>query len=210
MQNLPVFIPNDPNWQAKHDQSVINYPEIVFAPHEYVVIDVKRSAWGVARIWFFALIMAILFIVFTVLVGQNVPGNQILTTSLLGFLMVIVSFIGGAIATSVFRQNCMIATSERVYMRIQHTPFSFRVQNIEMENIEDCSYAQRGLLQMMLGYGSLRLSTIGDEQTYPFTFVANPEQQFTVVNSIVQAVDQDKPIRFSGSQSPSGPGSTAP
>jgi hypothetical protein len=104
--------------------------------------------------------------------------------------------IGGAIAQYVFRQNFFVVTNERVFARIQTTPFSYRTQNVEVEHIEDCSYRQNGPIQAILNFGTIRLSTIGDEQTYRFTFVSRPAEQFKVINRVVQVVDEDVATKY--------------
>ena len=48
----------------------------------------------------------------------------------------------------------------------------------------------------MLNYGSIRLSTVGDEQTYLFTYVDRPKEQFRVINHVVQQVDEGAPTKY--------------
>lgn len=44
------------------------------------------------------------------------------------------------------------------------------------------------------GYGSLRLSTEGDETTYRFSFVENPSKQVALLNNAVEAFKNGRPV----------------
>lgn len=195
-------VPSDPNHltsaeQADHDRSVHDYPDIQFSPTEYVVIDVQRSIWGLVRIWLFALIIFIAMGIIMLLIDQTTP-IKLNAAAELGLLIItiVLPLLVGSIGTSVYRKNTFIVTNERIFANIQYTPFASRSQNVEIEHIEDCSVAQTNPLQLLLDYGSIRLSTIGDEQTYLFTFVDRPKEQFRIVNHVVQQVDEGQATRY--------------
>jgi membrane protein YdbS with pleckstrin-like domain len=184
-----------PELQIKHDDSVEQYPEIQFSKTEYVVIDVQRTVWGLVLIWLVAIavfVAILLFAVTMITFSEVSPFTMFIVVVALG----IMCLIGGAIGQYVFRQNFFVVTNERVFARTQNTPFSYRTQNVEMEHIEDCSFRQSGPIQVMLDFGTIRLSTIGDEHTYRFTFVARPAEQFKTVNNVVQVVDEDVATKY--------------
>jgi hypothetical protein len=184
-----------PELRIKHEDSIELYPEIQFSKTEYVVIDVQRTFWGLVLIWLAAIaafVVIVLFAVIMVSIAEADPFTMFIIVVGLGA----VCLLGGAIGQYVFRRNIFIVTNERVFARLQHTPFSYRTQNVEIEHIEDCSFRQNGIVQMLLNYGSIRLSTIGDEQTYRFTFVARPEEQFKVINHVIQIVDEDVATKY--------------
>jgi hypothetical protein len=192
-ETTPVLSPRD---QADHDRSVHDYPDILFSPTEYVVIDVERSVLGLVQVWFFACLAFAAVIGITFLISWTAPTESQDEIAIIGFAAALGSFVGGAIATYVFRANYFIVTNERVFSRIQTSPFSQRSQNVELEHIEDCSYRQSGPIQMIFNYGSIRLSTVGDEQTYRFTFVTRPADQFKVINNVIQQVDEGAATQF--------------
>ncbi|MDR1969784.1 MAG: PH domain-containing protein [Candidatus Nomurabacteria bacterium] len=177
-----------PELQMKHDKSVEYYPEIHFSETEYVVIDVQRTIWGLLLIWLTAIaafMVILLFAATMVTLIKADPFTMFMVVSTLGAICL----IGGVIGQYVYRQNFLVATNERLIQRIQNTPFSYRTQNIELIRVEDNSYRQIGPLQMILNYGTLRFSTISDEQTYRFTFVTRPVEQFQVVNKVIQTAN---------------------
>ncbi|MCL2173788.1 hypothetical protein FWH58_00585 [Candidatus Saccharibacteria bacterium] len=183
-----------PELQLKHDQSVENYPDIQFLSTEYVIIDVQRTIWGLVLIWLVAIVafaVILLFAATIIAVAQVDP--------LVMFTIVVASgiicLVGGAVGQYVFHQNFFIVTNKRVFARIQNSPFAYHLQNIDLRHIEDCSYFKNGLLQMLFDVGTIRLSTISDEQTYLFTFVARPTEQFKIVNQVVQTVHKSRGLR---------------
>lgn len=187
-QNIPT------ETQQKHDESAGLYPDLNLASSEFVVIDVERSLWGLVSIWAITCLAFVTFIVATVLISQIMQNHS--EIMFVGFATATACFFGGLVATYVYNQNYFIVTNERVFARVQISPFSQRSQNVEIEHIEDCSYTQNGPLQMILGYGVIRLSTVGDEHTYQFTFVRSPAEQFKVINTVVRAVDEGESTKY--------------
>lgn len=180
--------------EQKHGESIASYPDLDIGPNEYVVIDVERSIFGLVLIWIVVCSAFLAFISATVLVSQLVVSSPYVL--LIGFSLAVTCFLGGLIATYVYNQNYFIVTNERVIANVQVSPFSRMNQNVELEHIEDCSYSQSGVVQTLLNYGSIRLSTVGDEHTYRFNFVRNPSEQYQTVNRVIQAVDEGEPTKY--------------
>ena len=110
-------------------------------------------------------------------------------------LMVISLFgLGLYIAIWVYMQNRFFLTNESVIQEIQISLFSKREQTVSLMNIEDSSYSQKGILQTLFNYGSIRLSTEGDETTYRFSYVADPKNQVAVLNNAVEAFKNGRPV----------------
>lgn len=185
-----------PREQADHERSVHDYPDINFSPKEYVIIDVERSYFCLMAIWIMALLMFLAIAATIIIIDLTSPlrmSLELLICLLCG--AVIVPLLYGFIGSYIYKNNCFIITNERVFAYIQLSLFSRQTQTIELDRIEDCSYGQNNVLQMMFNYGTIRLSTIGDEQTYIFTCVHNPSEQFKVVNKVVQSVSNSYRIR---------------
>jgi uncharacterized membrane protein YdbT with pleckstrin-like domain len=110
---------------------------------------------------------------------------------LLGVLLLI---FGGIVATVVYDANRFYLTNESVTQYIQTGLFFRKNQTISLGNIEDASYNQRGILQTIFNYGSIRLSTEGEETTYRFNYVANPQKQAQYLNDAIEAFKNFRPI----------------
>jgi len=94
----------------------------------------------------------------------------------------------------VYVNNKFFLTNESVIQEIQVSLFSRHEQTVSLGNIEDASYSQHGIIQQIFNYGSIRLSTEGDETTYRFTYVANPKQHIATLNNAVEAFKNGRPV----------------
>jgi len=174
--------------QQKHAESAQQYPFIQFLPDEYVVIDVARTSWGYLKNWLGAFLALLLLV--AILVGLTIAkvldAEMFFWLTAIGAVALLLAFSGAALAMYIFKKNRFIITNERVFRRLQLTPFSYNDQNIELSRIEDCSFQQSGLVQEFLDYGTIVLETVGHEKTYRFDFASNPKDQFQIINMMVE------------------------
>jgi uncharacterized membrane protein YdbT with pleckstrin-like domain len=108
-------------------------------------------------------------------------------------LIVAVAF-GGFAVVYVYLANKFFLTNESVIQEVQFSLFSRHEQTVSLGNIEDASFRQEGVLQSILDYGSIRLSTEGDETTYRFNYVSNPKKQIALLNNAVEAFKLGRPV----------------
>ncbi|MDR1196976.1 MAG: PH domain-containing protein [Candidatus Nomurabacteria bacterium] len=178
--------------QADHDRSVRDYPKLDLTDDEYVVIDVRRSKIGLVYIWLIVILASGLFIATAHTISLQFHEIELdLMFVLFGYVGTILAISFGLVASSIYRRNYMILTNKRVFARFQNSPFAMREQDIELEHIEDISVFQSGILQILFNYGSIRLSTVGNEHTYNFTYSSNPRVQVKPINKIVDIVDEN-------------------
>jgi uncharacterized membrane protein YdbT with pleckstrin-like domain len=116
------------------------------------------------------------------------------TVLFIGSLLLLLFGIGGYIAYWVYINNKFFLTNESVIQEIQTSLFSKHEQTVSLSNIEDASFVQHGILQSILDYGSIRLSTEGDETTYRFSYVTNPKKQIATLNNAVEAFKNGRPV----------------
>jgi uncharacterized membrane protein YdbT with pleckstrin-like domain len=126
--------------------------------------------------------------------SEYVPQESFASLAMVLLGLVVLIFLGGILATIVYEGNRFFLTNESVTQHIQTSLFSKKEQTISLSNIEDASFTQHGILQHMLNYGSLRLSTEGDETTYRFSFVENPSNQVALLNNAVEAFKNGRPV----------------
>lgn len=180
--------------EKRHLESKQMYPGLNLSYGEYVISNVKRSPVGLAFIWLFTgLIVTALVAFATILLTEQKGSVEALLALPLLFVALLV-FVGGAIATYVFQANTFFLTNESVIQNIQHGLFNKRLQTVSLGNIEDASFTQNGILAHIFNYGSLRLSTEGEETTYRFDFASNPEKQKATLNNAVEAFKLGRPV----------------
>lgn len=187
-----------PEEQELHEQAKKQYPMLSLSPGEYVLEEVRRHPIGLIAIWaitgFLTLVTLALIPLYAANIAgvadffnisaKNLPSAVVISTPALiltGFFL-----LGGAIATYVYIQNRFYITTESIVQFVQYSLFTSKRQVVNLINVEDASADQAGILQQVLNYGTLRLSTQGEETIYHFRFVANPNQ---VVNNINDATE---------------------
>ena len=117
-------------------------------------------------------------------------------TDIFGVAMLLIGLVvlGGAVALWIYLQNQFFMTNESVIQEIQESLFSRREQTVSLGSIEDASFRQSGIIQTIFNYGTIRLSTEGEETTYRFHFVANPREQIAIINNAIEDFKNGRPV----------------
>lgn len=190
--------------KQKHADSRKKYPNLNLSEGEYIITAVKRHPIGLLQIWF---VVAAILVTFGGLFGALFMGGVTDSLSMLGdssqitglgasILVLFFALIigGGFIATYIYNANRFYLTNESVIQEIQTGLFAKHEQTVSLINIEDASYRQTGIIQTMFNYGTIRLSTEGDETTYRFTYVSNPKKHIATLNNAVEAFKNGRPV----------------
>lgn len=195
----PESLPVDERNQLRHDRSVAQYPHLNLSEGEFVLLDIKRHMIGLllpVSATALVLISLSLLLVFypadVGVAGLPLPSFESILWPVL-LVMLLVS-MGGLIAVWVYLQNQFYMTNESVIQEIQHGLFSRHEQTVSLGSIEDASFKQYGVLQTMLNYGTIRLSTEGEETTYRFAYVSNPREQVATLNNAIEAFKNGRPV----------------
>jgi uncharacterized membrane protein YdbT with pleckstrin-like domain len=196
----PIEQEISPEVKKRHAQSMRDYPFLNLSEAEFVISAVRRHPIGlvlpVAIMAFFVILIVSMLISYPMLIvsmGLIDPPSygSVIVTGLLFLLLVL---IGGYIAVWVYMNNKFFLTNESVIQEIQVSLFSRHEQTVSLANIEDASFRQQGMIQTMFNYGSIRLSTEGDETTYRFDYVADPKQQISTLNNAVEGFKNGRPF----------------
>lgn len=176
----PKGSPDDDMYKAK-------FSRLNLSPGEKVLREMKRHPIGVLQIYVTStlVMLALLFaagalIRFShtkdVVDGGSVaiPVGAILgIAGVLALLVVVIA----AVAVRVYHGNRLYLTNESVIQRIQNSLLDVKEQQVPLGRIEDVSYEQRGMMQHMFNYGTIRLSTEGEETTYYFHYAMEPRDE---------------------------------
>ena len=126
------------------------------------------------------------------------PNNLNLTSAmktnitLASLALLALSVVSAMIGHSIYKNNKFIITNERVVQWIVSGLFNKKKQTINLEAIEDISFSQTGFLQHLIGFGTVRLSTIGEESTYTFTFVPQPNKYAELLGDLVENAKENQ------------------
>jgi uncharacterized membrane protein YdbT with pleckstrin-like domain len=196
----PIQPEVSPEVRARHDQSVRDFPWLNLSESEFIISVVHRHPIGLLLPVGTALLLVM--IVVSLVINYPLIANSIGWVDApsygsiiaVGFLLTVLFLIGGYIAVWVYTNNRFFLTNESVIQEIQTSLFSKHEQTVSLSNIEDASYRQHGIIQSLLDYGSIRLSTEGDETTYRFYYVSHPKQEIAVLNNAVEAFKNGRPV----------------
>lgn len=191
--------------RKKHEDSKQKYPHLNLSEGEFVIKAMRRHPIGL----FFPMFIGVLLLTIAIsayLSFDSIAVNLGLQGDLAdpaGLLMPLILFcalvgVGMFIIYYVYVSNRFFLTNESVIQEIQHGLFSRHEQTVSLSNIEDASYRQTNIIQHLFNYGSIRLSTEGDETTYRFTYVANPHDHISVLNNAVEAFKLGRPVGQDG------------
>lgn len=195
----PIKQEPSPEVKARHEQSVRDFPSLNLSESEYVISAVRRHPIGLVlpvgiTIFLVAFVASIMINFPLMSASLGLEGLAYGTVLAVGGLLLLLFLIGGYIAVWVYISNRFILTNESVIQEIQVSLFSKHEQTVSLINIEDASFRQQGILQALLNYGSIRLSTEGDETTYRFNYVTNPKQEIATLNNAVEAFKNGRPV----------------
>ena len=176
------------------------YPMLNLSDGEYIISAVHRhpiGMFGAVFVTLFILTAVASFLANYESIAQATGLVDVLPLGAAlfgGILIMVLALIGGYIAMWVYMSNQFFLTNESVVQEIQVSLFSRLEQTVSLSNIEDASFTQRGVIQSMLNYGSIRLSTEGDETTYRFDYVRNPKGAIATLNNAVEAFKNGRPV----------------
>ena len=185
--------------RAKHEESKRKFPSLNLSDGEYVISAVRRHPIGLLPIFGIVGIVLVMLAAAIPLydstiynAASNAPSTAVI--AIIAFLLAALFLIGGYIAVYVYVSNKFFLTNESVIQEIQTSLFAKHEQTVSLMNIEDASYQQSGVLPHIFNYGSIRLSTEGDETTYLFSYVANPKKEIATLNNAVEAFKNGRPV----------------
>jgi len=191
--------------KQKHDESVRAHPFLNLSPGEFVVLRISRHPIGIILPVFFTSLAVIILTTFLLLVPDfysamqtsasfafPVPSQGLIVLVVL--LLILFSALVGGASIWIYQRNQFFLTNESVVQEIQLSLFSHHEQTVSLGSVEDASFKRQGLLQHIFNYGTMRLSTEGEETTYRFSFVENPKDQVAIVSNAVEAFKNGRPV----------------
>ena len=187
--------------QSKHDLSVRRYPFLNLSEGEYVILDIRRHLIGMITPILITAVIILGILGFAAIYPSIVESSAIDmmpdASAMLGMALLfsLIVALGGAGVLWVYLQNQFFMTNESVIQEIQESLFSRHEQTVSLGSIEDASFRRSGILQTIFDYGTIRLSTEGEETTYVFQYVSNPKKQIAILNNAIESFKNGRPVR---------------
>lgn len=197
----PEKIVVSPEIKLKHERSVKEYPNLNLSESEYVIKSVRRHFIGmVPTIAVGTFLLGLSFFMLansnSLISKINVADKTVYYDNFISaiFLFMGLVLLGCYLSYRIFANNRFYLTNESVIQELQISLLSKKEQTVSLMNIEDTSYTQRGLIQQLFDFGSIRLSTEGDETTYLFSYVSEPKKHIATLNNAIESFKNGRPV----------------
>lgn len=174
--------------KIRHERSKKDFPFLKLEDGEYVEFAFSRARICLGMIFGgVAMGMILILLAFLIiLLGQNsldAMGRNFMYTILT--ILVMVALLIGLVAVIVYRGNRLFVTNKHVIQMVMQSPVSTSLNMIDLASVEDASFRQDGILQKLFRYGTLRLSTVGDETTYTFPYSDISHDDLKAVSKLI-------------------------
>lgn len=181
--------------KIRHERSKRDFPSLKLDEGEYVEFFFKRAKICLKLIWWatFSGLVIVLVGFLLVLINQDViddMGRKFLFI-ILGALLTAAAIIW-LLALKLYNGNKLYVTNMHVIQMVMNSPVSTSINMIDLKAVEDASFHQKNLFQKMFHYGTLRLSTVGDETTYTFPYSDITTDQLRVVTELISAAKKNR------------------
>lgn len=191
--------------RLRHARSAKAYPSLKLEDNEYVILTIMRAGivyiitWTVVILGLFGLTFLLFY-----LSNNSISGDTLLNFSpqarryfvMMFLVLYFVLVLVGLIASAIHRANVLYITNQRLIQQARPTIFTNSTNIIELRRIEDVSFRQNGLVEQILGIGTIRLATVGDETTYSFRYASSSNERINQISDIIHTVKADDSKQF--------------
>ena len=194
----PSKLPISDELREKCENSRKKFPSLNISEGEYVILAVRRHPIGlIVPVGGTLIALGLIFGLTAVYAGMSTTNSGMPAVGdvlLISILLSLLVTIFGYFATWIYLQNKFFLTNESVIQEIQTSLFSKREQTVSLGSIEDASFKQSNFIQTIFNYGTIRLSTEGDETTYRFPYASDPKTQVAILNNAIEAFKNGRPV----------------
>jgi hypothetical protein len=203
-------------------QQYVRNPLAVMQPGEQTICEVKRHPIGMLGTYLTSGVMLVVLAVLAFVVVPHLAGSdnqsKALAAGSLVFLVLaalVLAFV--FIANKVYWGNHWIVTSDSITQISQVSLFNRQSSQLSLGNLEDVTVQQRGILQQLFKYGTIRAETAGERSKFVFPFCPNPNyyaQKILAAREVFEQVHHggkqepyqpSQPMAFPAQQSPAAP-----
>ncbi|MBR5647613.1 PH domain-containing protein [Candidatus Saccharibacteria bacterium] len=181
--------------QIRHGRSKKDFPFLKLEDDEYVEFALSRAKISLLiTIGAIAVGLAVALVIFLfALLGQSTlddMGRNFLYIILSA--LIIAAIIAAGVAVMIYRGNKLFITNKHVIQMMMSSPVATSMNIIDLSSIEDASFSQNGIMQKLFHYGTFRLSTVGNETTYTFTYSDISPVELKEVSKLISEAKKNK------------------
>jgi hypothetical protein len=154
------------------------HPMVVLQPGEQIVANVKRHPFGIIQLYAVALFGIAIAAVVAFLLAPSLldqyNGGEGMVVVVGGMAIIVTLLVILGVATSVYWQNEWVITTDSITQIVQNSLFGRQVSQLSMENLEDVTVNQDGIIPHMFNFGTLKVETAGERSKFVFPYCPNP------------------------------------
>lgn len=162
------------------------------------IIRVVRKHWFVLLsdiliLIFCVAVPAILLFLFHLLPVESVltfPGNETSALAFFFFAWLFIIWIMGWNMWTDYYLDVLIVTDSRIFDIEQHGLFRRTSSSFRIDKIQNVSVEQKGIIQTLLDFGTLRLETAGEREDFIANFIASPYEIKKFINELQDAAEE--------------------
>ncbi|MDB5170697.1 MAG: hypothetical protein JWO35_391 [Candidatus Saccharibacteria bacterium] len=147
-------------------------------PGERVIFEIKRHPIGLIFSYAISGAMIIATAVLAFIVAPGVaPNSREAVTAIATVIFLVVTLFAIAfvfIANKVYWGNSWVLTSDSITQVTQSGLFNRQSSQLSLENLEDVTAKQHGILTHIFNYGTIKAETAGEHSKFVFTYCSNP------------------------------------
>ncbi|SRR5258708_4832027 len=173
---------NQPTNNDDPDDAVlqtVHNPLAVMQPGERVVCEIRRHPIGLVSIYFTSGIVTALAIAGAILAPYYLTfltQQQKLGIVLAVGLLVVITLLVTYIAIFIYNSNRWIVTTDSITQASRTGLFDTHSEQLSLANLEDVAVSQDGILEQMLGFGTLHVESAGEHSRFTFPYCPNPNE----------------------------------
>lgn len=181
--------------KIRHERSKKDFPGLKLDEGEYVEFFFRRAKIRLKLIWgvtFVGLVIILIAFLMVLLNQDSIEemGRRFLFIILGALLMA--AIVIWMIALKLYNGNKLYITNMHVIQMVMNSPVSTSINMIDLKAVEDASFHQKNLFQKLFRYGTLRLSTVGDETTYTFPYSDITTDQLRAVTELISNAKKNR------------------
>ena len=156
------------------------HPMVVLQPGERVVAVIKRHPFGIVSMYIGGIVGILVtgalafFLLPRMLEDFGTDANWMVYGGLTLIVGLLVLILG--VATSVYWQNQWTVTTDSITQISQKSLFARQVSQLSMDNLEDVTVDQNGIIPHMFNFGTLKVETAGERSKFQFPYCPNPNE----------------------------------
>jgi len=167
--------------QPANNQPAIHNPLSAIQPGEATLFEIKRHPIGIIFAYLTAGLLLAILVALTLLLAPSVITNstdsQVASISAVVFAVAAITTTGFLfIVSKIYWGNRWVITSDSITQVTQTSLFHKQSSQLSLDDIEDATAEQNGILAQLFHYGVLKAETAGHHEKFVFIYCPRPSE----------------------------------